>query len=71
MLGRIPIAAVDRVEGVAVTMCGQLLDVIDWADQDGVISPRSADARYCLAGPDAAGRNWTIDLRRLERVDRR
>lgn len=57
----VAIAAVDRHAGHVLTLDGQTLPVTDWADADGV-PIAAARARHCIAGPDAHGRNWLVDV---------
>lgn len=57
----VAVAAVDRHTGHVLTLDGQTLPVTDWADADGVPTS-AARARHCIAGPDADGRNWLVDV---------
>jgi hypothetical protein len=62
------VARVHRDEAWALTMDGQQLPITDWVDRDGVVGCEPDEAAFCVAGPDAHGKWWTIDCRRLERV---
>jgi hypothetical protein len=55
--------------GCVVTMDQQCLPITAFADPWGEIVPHEA-ARYCAAGPDAAGEQWLVDLRTQRRVRR-
>ena len=62
----VPVASIDRAAGVVVTMDGQQLEVVDWADEQGELTDSLVDARFCLTGPDAYGYAWTVDIHRRE-----
>lgn len=67
----VAVAAVDRAAAHVLTLDGQTLPVSDWADVDGQPMEEPRGARFCVAGPDAHGRSWLVDVARLTAKVRR